>query len=114
MKKIIRISESKLVKIIRKIINEGDLMELGHDDFGNIESLDCVESIGGLHVGISRVNVDSRYGSGINFLVSYYYDDENKVIFGYGPRIEPDMGEKMICKIGLKFLNDMYDEFANV
>lgn len=110
MKKIIKLNESELTDIVKRVISEMEINELGHGDFGDIRELGCVDSMGGLYVGISRVSEESRYGSGIKFLVSYYYDGDDKVIYGYGPRIESGMS-KNICDIAERYLKDVFIEY---
>lgn len=112
MKKVIRLTEGDLSRIIKRVISEMEINELGHGDFGDIRELGCVDSMDGLYVGISKVNVESRYGSGIKFLVSYYYDGDERVIYGYGPRIESGMS-KNICEIGARYLREMYKEYKS-
>lgn len=120
MKKVVRLTESDLMRIVKRIIKESEINELGPSDFSDIENLNCVDPIGDLHVGIASLSSESRFRNDMEFLVVYHIDDKTnkKVVYGYGPQItdtlyekKDDKGNPMICKLGKRLLHDMSEEY---
>jgi len=120
MKKVIRLTESQLIKTLKKIIKESELNELGQGDFSDIEEIDCVEPIGKLHVGITTMSKRSNYRSGFDFIVVYYNNKKTneKIVYGFGPEVTDDMfnkkdnkGTPIICRIAERTLMDFSEQY---
>jgi hypothetical protein len=120
MKKVIRLTESQLIKTLKKIIKESELNELGQGDFSDIEEIGCVEPIGKLHVGITTMSKNSTYRSGFDFIVVYYNNNKTnkKIVYGFGPQVTDDMldkkdnkGTPIICRIAERTLMDFSEQY---
>ena len=120
MKKVIRITESQLIKTLKKIIKESELNELGQGDFSDIVEIGCVEPIGKLHVGITIMSKHSNYRSGFDFIVVYYNNKKTneKIVYGFGLEVTDDMfnkkdnkGTPIICRIAERTLMDFSEQY---
>ena len=120
MKKVIRLTESQLIKTLKKIIKESELNELGQGDFSDIEEIDCVDPIGKLHVGITTMSKRSNYRSGFDFIVVYYNNKKTneKIVYGFGLEVTDDMfnkkdnkGTPIICRIAERTLMDFSEQY---
>jgi hypothetical protein len=120
VKKVIRLTESQLIKTLKKIIKESELNELGQGDFSDIEEIDCVDPIGKLHVGITTMSKRSNYRSGFDFIVVYYNNKKTneKIVYGFGPEVTDDMFDKkdyegtpIICRIAERTLMDFSEQY---
>ena len=122
MKRVIKLTESDLINLVKKVIKESELNELGQGDFSDIEEIDCVDPIGKLHVGITTMSKRSNYRSGFDFIVVYYNNKKTneKIVYGFGLEVTDDMfdkkdaeGSPIICRIAERTLmefSEQYDE----
>jgi hypothetical protein len=120
MKKVIRLTESQLIKTLKKIIKETELNELGQGDFSDIEEIGCVEPIGKLHVGITTMSKKSNYRSGFDFIVVYFNNEKTneQMVYGFGPQVTDNMFDKkdyegtpIICRIAERTLMDFSEQY---
>jgi hypothetical protein len=113
MKKVIRLTESELVNLIRNIINEGEITELGTiSDFGEIKDIEGIESESGLKAGVATMFPDEENEKDV--IVVYLFDDNgNPEIYGYGPSITSNMDERMVRRMAKKLLNQWDEEYGS-
>lgn len=118
MKKIIKLTETELIRIIKKVIKENEITELGQGDFTDIEDISCVKPKGGLYAGVSTLSGESKFKPDSQFIVIYYMEGDKKVVYGYGPEVTEDMIDRkdyqekpIICRIAQKTLSDMAKEY---
>ena len=97
MARIIRLNESDIERLVRKIIKEEKINEIGASDFSD------AKEIGGgtvLKPAIAKLK-------GKNHVVVV---DKNGNVFGYGPEITRNMDRAMICRIADKLVKEWEDE----
>jgi len=120
MKRVIKLTESDLINLVKKVIKESELNELGQGDFSDIEEIGCVEPIGKLHVGITTMSKKSNYRSGFDFIVVYYNNKKTneKIVYGFGLEVTDDMfnkkdnkGTPIICRIAERTLMDFSEQY---
>jgi hypothetical protein len=120
MKRVIKLTESDLINLVKKVIKESELNELGQGDFSDIEEIGCVEPIGKLHVGITTMSKQSNYRSGFDFIVVYYNNKKTneKIVYGFGLEVTDDMfnkkdnkGTPIICRIAERTLMDFSEQY---
>lgn len=101
-KKIIRLNESDVERLVRKIIKEESINEIGEDDFSDRKEFDAGTS-GNLSPAIAKMR-------GKNYIVVI---DKGGKIIGYGPTITPNMGRGQICSIAQRLIEEWEEEVAN-
>ncbi len=99
-KKVIRLTEADIEGLVRKIIKEESINELGTGDFKDTKTFDAgdtgstlVPAIGKLK-GKSHIVILDRKGN----------------IIGYGPEISRSISRAQICTIAQRLIEDWEDE----
>lgn len=101
-KKVIRLTESDVERLVRKIIKEESINEIGGNDFEDKKGFDAgTSSI--LSPAIAKMK-------GKDYIVVV---DKSGKIIGYGPSITPNMNRAQICTIAQRLIEDWEDEVAN-
>lgn len=98
MAKIIRLNESDIERLVKKIIREEKINELGPSDFSDTKEIG--KSSGVLKPAIAKLK-------GKNHVVVI---DNKGNVFGYGPEITPNMTRQQICTIANKLVSDWEEE----
>ena len=109
MSKVIRLTESDLVRIVKRVISESELNEFGTSDFGSIRPLGCVPSKSGLKVGISTASTKGDDKS--HYMVVYYTKKGKDVVYGHGPKIQNSMDKDKKCDMGKKLIDEFYSDY---
>jgi hypothetical protein len=99
MAKIIRLTESDVEVLVRKILKEEKINEIGIGDFSDTKEIG--------KGGILRPAIAKLKGE--NYIVVL---DRNNNVFGYGPKISKGMDREQICKIADRLMKDWEEEAA--
>jgi len=101
MTKIIRLTETDIERLVKKIIKEEKITELGSSDF------------------MDRVNVPTKSNNTLTAAIAKLKGKRHIVVIdkqgrvqGYGPAITPDMDKAKICYIAEKLVADWEEEVS--
>lgn len=97
MAKIIRLTESDIENLVKKILKEEKINEIGISDFSDTKE---IGKGGVLRPAIAKLK-------GENYIVVL---DRNNNVFGYGPKITKGMGREQICRIAQRLMDDWEEE----
>jgi hypothetical protein len=98
MSRIVRLNESDVERLVRKIIKENKINELGTSDFTDTVKISGGSSV--LKPAIAKLR-------GKNHIVVI---DNKGEVFGYGPEITKNMGRNEICIIANNLVSQWDDE----
>jgi hypothetical protein len=98
MAKIIRLNESDIERLVRKIIKEEEINEIGVSDFSDTETI-------GKGGDVLRPAVATLKGKRYIVVI-----DKGGRVFGYGPQIGKGMDKEKICRIADKLVQDWEEE----
>lgn len=98
MARIIRLNESDIERLVRKIIKEDKMNEIGISDFTDTKEIGGGSEL--LRPAIAKLR-------GKDHIVVI---DTKGNVFGYGPEITRNMDRTMICKIANKLVSEWEEE----
>lgn len=110
MKKTIRLTESELIDLIEKVINENMINELDTPNIQNIMRIPGIKSLpNGLRAGVADIVRDGEVTG--QSIIIYYLEDGQKKVYGHGPFISDKTSDEKVKTIAKKLLDQWGEEF---